>query len=497
MSALVLLLLAVPAAGALTLLVAGGRAEGWAARFGVVVSAATFALSLWLVTGFDRSRSAELQGVVDRVWVPPLGIRFHLGVDGISLPLVVLTTLLVLLCAVYTLAHLPEPGRARAFTALVLLLEVGLIGTFLAQDLLLFFVFFEVVLAPMYFLIAHWGGAGRSRAATTFILYTVLGSVLMLLGFLLVRSYTGTTDLVALSARHGDGMPRSTQLLALLAIGVGLAVKAPMWPLHTWLPDAHTAAPTVGSVLLAGVLLKMGTYGLVRIALPVLPSASRTMAPYLGALAVVGILYGSLACLAQRDLKRLIAFSSVGHMGFVLLGIASLTSVGVNGALYANIAHGVITGLLFFLVGAVKERHGTTDLSLLPRSLYARAPRLGGLLAVAAVASLGLPGLAGFWGEFMSMQGIWRGPGSDHRPFYLALLVAAALGTVLTAYYLLRMVRRVDQGDGTGPAVADVTALEAVAWLPLVALVVLLGVLPGLLLGWSVPAVDLLLSVRG
>ena len=496
MNALTLLLLVLPASGCVVLLVAGARAEPWAARFGVVVAGATFLVSLLLLGQFDRSRSAELQGVVDRVWVPQLGLRFHLGVDGISLPLLLLTTLLVLLCAVYTLGHLPDPGRPRAFTGLVLLLEVGLLGTFLAQDLLLFFVFFEIVLAPMYFLIAHWGGHGRTRAATTFILYTVLGSVLMLLGFLLVRSYAGTTDLVALTARHGDGIPRNVQLLAIVAIGIGLAVKAPMWPLHTWLPDAHTAAPTVGSVLLAGVLLKMGTYGLVRIALPVLPSASRTAAPYLGALAVVGILYGSMACLAQRDLKRLIAFSSVGHMGFVLLGIASLTAVGINGALYANVAHGVITGLLFFLVGAIKERHGTTDLSALPRSLYARAPRLGGLLAVAAVASLGLPGLAGFWGEFLSMQGVWRGPGAPHRLFYLGLLVAAALGTVLTAYYLLRMVRRVDQGDGSGPPVADVTALEAVAWLPLAVLVVVLGVLPTILLGWSVAPVELLLSVR-
>ena len=250
-------------------------------------------------------------------------------------------------------------------------------------------------------------------------------------------------------------------------------------------------------MLLAGVLLKMGTYGLVRIALPILPAGSRAAAPYLGVLAVAGILYGSFACLAQRDLKRLIAFSSVGHMGFVLLGIASLTSVGVNGALFANVAHGVITGLLFFLVGGIKERHGTTDLSLLPRSLYARAPRLGGLLALAAVASFGLPGLAGFWGEFLAMQGLWRDPGGIHRGFYLSLLVLAALGTVLTAYYLLRMIRRVDQGDGSGPAIRDVTALEAVAWLPLAALLVVLGVLPSLLLRWSVAPVRLLLAWRG
>jgi NADH-quinone oxidoreductase subunit M len=316
----------------------------------------------------------------------------------------------------------------------------------------------------------------------------------MLLGFLLVWAKTGTTDLVVLTHRGGAGLPRSVQLVAVLAIGLGLAVKAPMWPLHTWLPDAHTAAPTVGSVLLAGVLLKMGTYGMVRIALPVLPAGSATVAPYLGALGVVGIVYGSLACLGQRDLKRLVAFSSVGHMGFVLLGIATLSPVGVNGALYANVAHGLITGLLFFLVGGVKERHGTTDLGQLPRSLYARAPRLGGLLAFAAVASLGLPGLAGFWGEFLAMAGAFRPADVLHRAPFLVLLAVAALGTVLTAYYLLRMVRRVDQGDGTGPPVGDVTAVEATAWLPLAALTLLLGLVPGLLLGLTDPAVQLLLG---
>jgi NADH-quinone oxidoreductase subunit M len=226
----------------------------------------------------------------------------------------------------------------------------------------------------------------------------------------------------------------------------------------------------------------------------VLPEGAAAVAPWLGALGVVGIVYGSLACLAKRDLKRLVAFSSVGHMGFVLLGIATLTPVGINGALYANVAHGVITGLLFFLVGGVKERHGTTDLSELPRSLYARAPRLGGLLALAAVASLGLPGLAGFWGEFLAMTGAFRPADVLHRAPYLVLLAVAAVGTVLTTYYLLRMVRRVDQGDGTGPAVRDVDGVEAVAWLPLAALTVLLGLLPGVLLTLSTPAVSALLG---
>jgi NADH-quinone oxidoreductase subunit M len=496
LAAIVVALPVLPAAGALTLLAAGARADRWAREFGVAVSGAVLVLSVALAVGFDRG-APGLQGVVDSTWVPELGLHLHLGVDGVSLPLVVLTALLTALCLAYTVRHLPEPGRPRALVGLLLLLEVGLLGTFLAQDLLLFFVFFEVVLAPMYFVIAVWGGHGRVRAATTFILYTLLGSVVMLLGFLLVWARTGTTDLVVLAQRGGAGMPRSVQLVAVLAIGLGLAVKTPMWPLHSWLPDAHTAAPTVGSVLLAGVLLKMGTYGMVRIAVPVLPAGAAAVAPYVGALGVVGIVYGSLACLAQRDLKRLVAFSSVGHMGFVLLGIATLTPVGLNGALYANVAHGVITGLLFFLVGGVKERHGTTDLGQLPRSLYARAPRLGGLLAFAAVASLGLPGLAGFWGEFGAMTGAFRPAVDGARALFLVLLGLAAAGTVLTAYYLLRLVRRVDQGDGSGPVVADLTAVEATAWLPLAALVLVLGLVPGLLLGLSGPVVAGLLAAVG
>lgn len=268
--------------------------------------------------------------------------------------------------------------------ALLLLLETGTLATFAVLDLVLFFLAFETVLIPMYFLIARWGGENREKSALRFILYTLLGSVIMLLGLLLIGLKAGTFDMVALATDNGSPLSHSTQLIAVLAIGLGLAVKAPMWPLHSWLPDAHTAAPTVGSVLLAGVLLKMGTYGFVRILLPAAPEGMQTFAPYLAALAVVGIVYGSLACLALArrgaggDLKRLIAYSSVGHMGFVLLGIATLTPTGVNGALFANIAHGLITGLLFFLVGALKDRYGSTDLDSLAgqtgAALYGKAP---------------------------------------------------------------------------------------------------------------------------
>ncbi|MCQ8192089.1 complex I subunit 4 family protein [Streptomyces rugosispiralis] len=499
-------------------------------RHGVTVTGVVLAAAIALAAGFDHDHPARMQAQTDIGWIPALDIRIHLGVDGVSLPLLVLTALLTFLSALYAYFNRPAGPSPKAFVALLLLLESGTLASFAVLDLMLFFLAFEMVLIPMYFLINRWGSAERERAAWRFILYTLLGSVVMLLGLLLVGLKSGTFDMVALATDKGSGLSHTTQLTAALAIIVGLAVKAPMWPLHSWLPDAHTAAPTVGSVLLAGVLLKMGTYGLVRIVLPMTPDAAHTYAPYLAAFAVVGIIYGSLACLAlalpsptttlnggsalferggaKGDLKRLIAYSSVGHMGFVLLGIATLTPTGVNGALFANIAHGLITGLLFFLVGALKDRSGTTDLDQLSgtsgAALYGRAPRLGGLLAFGAVASLGLPGLAGFWGEMLAMFGAFDPADGLSRPAYLTYMALAAFGTLLTAAYMLIVVRRVCMGDhpiepGTGteaerPALADVHGHEFAAWSPLVALTVLAGLWPAALLGLTDPAVQQLLA---
>ncbi|GAA3361305.1 NADH-quinone oxidoreductase subunit M [Streptomyces antimycoticus] len=491
-------------------------------RHGVTVTGVVLAAAIALAAGFDHDHPARMQAQTDIGWIPALDIRIHLGVDGVSLPLLVLTALLTFLSALYAYFNRPSGPSPKAFVALLLLLESGTLASFAVLDLMLFFLAFEMVLIPMYFLINRWGSGERERAAWRFILYTLLGSVVMLLGLLLVGLGGGTFDMVALattasdstSGAGGSGLSHTTQLIAALAIIVGLAVKAPMWPLHSWLPDAHTAAPTVGSVLLAGVLLKMGTYGLVRIVLPMTPGAAHTYAPYLAAFAVVGIIYGSLACLAlartgaKGDLKRLIAYSSVGHMGFVLLGIATLTPTGVNGALFANIAHGLITGLLFFLVGALKDRSGTTDLDQLAgtsgAALYGRAPRLGGLLAFGAVASLGLPGLAGFWGEMLAMFGAFDPADGLSRPAYLTYMALAGLGTLLTAAYMLIVVRRVCMGDhpiepriGTEPerpALADVHGHEFAAWSPLVALTVLAGLWPAALLGLTDPAVQQLLA---
>ena len=522
MNAVLIALILLPLAGAAATLVPGlfgsdQQAAGRRAlRFGVAVSGLALALSVALAVGFDRGHSARMQAVTDVAWIPAIGVRLHLGVDGISLPLLLLTALLSFLCAVYSLRRLPDgPGTPspRAYTGLLLLLETGMLGTFAVLDLILFFLAFEVVLIPMYFLIARWGGENRVPAANRFILYTLLGSALMLLGFLLLGFKSGTFDMTVLAHRHGAGLSHSTQVLVVLAVGLGFAVKAPMWPFHSWLPDAHTAAPTTGSVLLAGVLLKMGTYGFVRVLLPDTPGGMTTFAPYLAAFAVVGIIYGSLACLSlvrpggKGDLKRLIAYSSVGHMGFVLLGIATLTPVGVNGALFANIAHGLITGLLFFLVGGVKDRYGTADLDTIAgpgsrtgAALYGRAPRLGGLLAFAAVASLGLPGLAGFWGELLAIFGSFQPAAGLSRPAFLVFMSLAGLGTLLTAGYLLSVVRRVCMGDprsphnATAPGIADVQTYEIAAWTPLVALTVLAGLWPAVLLGLSNPAVTALLG---
>ncbi|MEU7717459.1 complex I subunit 4 family protein [Streptomyces tibetensis] len=483
-------------------------------RHGVTVTGVILIAAIVLALGFDHDHPSRMQATTDISWIPALDVRIHLGIDGISLPLLVLTALLTFLCALYSyfkqqhqrMTPRAEGPNPKAFVALLLVLEAGTLATFAVLDLVLFFLAFETVLIPMYFLIARWGGEGRSQAAWRFILYTLLGSVVMLLGLLLIGIKAGTFDMVALATDNGRSLSTSVQLIAVLAIGIGLAVKTPMWPLHSWLPDAHTAAPTVGSVLLAGVLLKMGTYGFVRILLPIAPDGFRTFAPYLAALAVVGIIYGSLACLAlakqgaKGDLKRLIAYSSVGHMGFVLLGIATMTPTGVNGALFANIAHGLITGLLFFLVGALKDRTGTTDLDTLAEetgaALYGKAPRLGGLLAFAAVASLGLPGLAGFWGEMLALFGAFQPAAGLSRPAFLTFMAIGAFGTLLTAAYLLIVVRRVCMGalPQDAPTLPDVRSYEFAAWTPLVALTVVAGLWPKALLGLSDPAVQQLLA---
>ena len=502
MNAILLAMLLVPLAGiAVLYLLPRAVAERAATRLGFYAGGAVLVLAAALACVFDYSK-AGYQGTVDWNWIPALHVRFHLGVDGISLPLILLTALLSALCFFYSIRHMPDGGSQRSYVALLLLLEIGMLGTFLAVDLILFFVFFEIVLLPMWALIAYWGGDGAKAAANKFILYTLLGSAVMVVGFLVVFAYADSFDIAWLTAHARSDVPKGAALTAFALIALGFAVKTPMFPLHTWLPDAHTAAPTTGSVLLAGILLKMGTYGFVRIAVPILPQAAPTYAPALAAFGVVGIIYGSLACLSiarkpDGDLKRLIAYSSIGHMGFVLLAIGSLTPVGMNAALFASVAHGLITGLLFFLVGGLKVRVHSAKLDDIGRALYRRAPKYGVLIAFAAMASLGLPGLAGFWGEVLALFSATK-PGSGLRQgSYIAMASIAALGLVLTATYLLAVVRRVCMGPAATPSeepVTELTAVEATTWSPLVLLTLLAGLWPAVLLGITNPAVQVLMK---
>jgi NADH-quinone oxidoreductase subunit M len=487
----------VPLVGAAVLLFVPAAQERAIKALGTAFALLALVAGVLVAARFDYGRAGAIQLEVNAQWIPQIGSRYHVGVDGMSLPLLVLSLLVTFLCTIYLWWHIPEPGKPKALFALVLLLETGMNGTFVALDLILFFIFWEAVLVPMYFLIGIWGGPQREYAAVKFFLYTLFGSVFMLLGFLALFFRTGTFDMVSLLSDPvtGSGL---FQNLVFLGLFLGFAIKVPMWPFHTWLPDAHTEAPTVGSVLLAAILLKMGTYGFIRIALPMLPDAAMVFAPAIGILAVVAIIYGALCCLAQTDLKRLIAFSSVGHMGFVMLGIATLTDIGINGAIFGMVAHGLITGMLFFLAGSIHERYHTREISAFGGVLK-QIPRFGSLLTYTAIASLGLPGLAGFWGEMLALLGSYTPAEGLDPVLFRVLMVGGGIGTILTAGYFLWLLQRVNMGSvperfAGDSHVFDVQPLEWYAWAPLLVLILVAGLYPKLVLGVTDGAVQNLLN---
>ena len=472
----------------------------------VIASVATLAVGVYTLLRFDFDNAGAMQFVAETKWIPLIKSSYFIGLDGISLPLYFLSMVITLLVVIYSLDHVPSPGNPKAFFSLMLVLQTGMAGTFIAQDLILFFVFFELVLLPMYFMIGVWGGENRQYASLKFFLYTMFGSALMLVAFLALFFKTGAESFsIPYLIENGSSIAKNLQIWIFAGMFVGFAVKVPMFPFHTWLPDAHTQAPTQGSVILAAILLKLGTYGFVRIAIPVLPTAAKEWAPYIGGLAVIGIIYGALGCLAQTDMKRLIAFSSVAHMGFVMLGISTLTPFGTNAAMFGMVAHGLITGMLFFLAGSVKERYHTLEIKRLG-GLLKQMPRMGWILGFASMASLGLPGLAGFWGEFPAILSAYSPAEGLNETTFRVYMVIAALGTVLAAAYLLWLFQRVAFGEPKAEFSGhghddhhfhDVNKFEWIAWTPLLIAIVVFGVVPNLMFSVFDPAVQGVLSAFG
>ncbi len=464
-----------PAVGALLIAFLGRGGHDRIRLAALVTTILTFVLSLHLVWHFDSS-SAEFQFSVNAEWIPDFGIGYRMGLDGISLFLVLLSTFLTPLAV---LASWSVSERVKEYFIFILFLETGMIGVFVSLDLFLFYFFWEVMLIPMYFLIGVWGGGRRIYTATKFVLYTMAGSVLMLVAILAVYFIHGDqtglytfayTDIAeALSAGFLVLTPEA-ELWLFLAFFVAFAIKVPLFPFHTWLPDAHVEAPTAGSVLLAGVLLKMGIYGMLRFSLPYFPNVSHMLAPLISLLTVVGIIYGALVAMVQPDIKKLVAYSSVSHLGFIVLGIFSFTVMGVEGAVYQMLSHGVSTGALFLLVGVLYERRHTRLISEYGGIAH-RMPVYSALFLLVALSSIGLPGLNGFVGEFLILLGTF-----GVRPWYAAF---AALGVILSAVYMLWMYQRTMFGTITNPEnekLRDVNGRELAMLLPLGILIVWMGV---------------------
>jgi NADH-quinone oxidoreductase subunit M len=475
-------LLVCPAIGMLVILALPRGAVKAIRLTALAATGLTLCIALGILQGFDPG-TAGVQFTERVAWIPQLGIHYFLGVDGISLPMILLTALLGLLACLgsWTIAE-----RHKEYFALYLLLEIGMLGTFLALDLFLFYVFWEVVLVPMYFMIGIWGGGRREYSAFKFFVYTLAGSLAMLLAILALYFRAGTFDMLLLTQKSGGFDLRFQQVL-FVAFFLGFAVKVPVFPFHTWLPDAHVDAPTPGSVLLAGILLKMGGYGFFRIAYPICPQGAVWAAWGMALLGMISIVYGAFVALAQTDFKKLVAYSSVSHMGFVTLGLASLTPDGLNGAMFQMVSHGLITGAMFLLVGVLYERTHTRELAAFG-GLGARLPRYAGFLVFFSLASLGLPGLSGFVAEFMSLLGAF-GP-------WRWQTIVSVLGIVMAAAYMLKVIRQVLLGplNQKWANLSDMTWWEWWTLVPLMACTLALGISPLLLLRIQDPAVQSLVA---
>jgi len=459
-----------PLAGALALLILRREDRLWIRRLALTTALAELGLSLLLLRGFLPGVAAY-QFEEYRSWIATPPIHYHLGVDGISLFLVLLTTFLTPLAVLASWRSITS--RVREFFLMLLVLETGMIGVFLALDLFLFFVFWEVMLVPMYFLIGIWGHERRIYAALKFVLYTMAGSVLMLVGILWLYNLTGTFDLPVMQALLQTGqvlLNTRTEMLLFGAFFLAFAIKVPLFPLHTWLPDAHVEAPTAGSVVLAGVLLKMGAYGMLRFCLPLFPEASHRLAPYIAVLAIIGIIYGALVAMVQPDLKKLVAYSSVSHLGFVVLGIFAFNATSIQGALYQMLSHGVSTGALFLAVGMLYDRRHTHLIREFG-GLATPMPVFSALFLFVCLSSLGLPMLNGFVGEFLILLGTFQ----QHARW----AVWAATGVILSAVYLLWAYQRVIYGDVTSEnnrALPDATRRERIILFTAAAVILWMGI---------------------
>jgi len=466
------LVIALPLAGFLIACFIPRSSASGSRMWALLLSLATFVVSIGLPVAFQPGYSGE-QFLTDVIWIPSPEIHYHVSLDGLSLWLVILSTFLTPICVLISWNYIKD--RAKEFYAFLMLLEFGLVGVFAAQDLFLFYVFWEVCLVPMYFLIGIWGHERRIYAAVKFFLYTMAGSVLMLAAIIFIYNRAATFDYPTLLGMLSAGKLSFTpgeQFYLFLAFFVAFAIKVPLFPLHTWLPDAHVEAPSAGSVMLASVMLKMGTYGLVRFCLPMFPGAARQCAPWIVILAIIGIIYGALVALVQPNMKKLVAYSSVSHLGFVVLGIFSFTAAGLVGGTFVMLAHGVSTGALFTLCGMIYERRHTYEITEYG-GLATSMPVYATFFLIATLASIGLPLMNGFVGEFLVLSGAFQAKA--------VWGIVAATGVIWSACYMLWLYQRVFYGEIKNPVNAKLLDLNgrerAIMW-PFAAAALIMGVVP-------------------